>query len=249
MKEIHILNGDALKEQFPDYLNGELVVARECLVDGDVSAHSLEELFELRASYLSTAYDSKKDFYQKKVIPEFSKIISLPENSTINLWFEDDLFCQVNLWFVSSLIHGFVKPSQVFLVRPHTDIRYGFGGLDTDGLAQAYQSKVLLSDDNLRLFSSFWELYQNKNHPGILSVAKMHSKQFPFLEAAAKANYDRFPSDGSPGRPELSLLEIMNETGSAEFGPVFREFHKREAIYGFGDLQVKRMFDELRNSK
>ncbi len=249
MKEFHILNGDALKEQFPDYLNGELIVARECLVDGNVSAHSLNQLFEVRASYLNKTYDSEMGFYQQKVIPEFRKIISLPQNSAINLWFEDDLFCQVNLWFVSSLIQESVHPYQVFLVRPHTDIRYGFGGLDTDGLAEAYQSKAPLSDDNLRLFSSLWELYQNKNHAGILSVATMHSKQFPFLEEAAKANYDRFPADGSPGRPEQTLLDIMKETGADEFGSVFREFHKRESIYGFGDLQVKRLFDELRNSK
>jgi hypothetical protein len=29
------------------------------------------------------------------------------------------------------------------------------------------------------------------------------------------------------------------------FGTVFQEFCKRESIYGFGDLQVKRIFDEV----
>lgn len=249
MKEFHILNGDALKEQFPDSLKGELVVARECLVDGDVSANSLEELFEIRTSYLSETYSSENDFYRNEVIPEFRKIISLPEHSVINLWFEDDLFCQVNLWFVSHLIHNFITPSQVFLVRPHTDIRFGFGGLNSDGLENTFKSKVGLSDDDLKLFSTLWELYQNQNHTQILSIATKHSKEFSFLKDAAKANLERFPNDGSPGRHEQTLLDIMKEKGSDEFGPVFREFHKRESIYGFGDLQVKRLFDELRNSK
>ncbi|MBO6622718.1 MAG: hypothetical protein JJ892_05335 [Balneola sp.] len=248
MKEFHILNGDALKEEFPDSLNGKLIVARECLVDGDVSAGSLDELFELRAEYLSITYPSDIEFYYQEVIPEFNKIISLPEHSVINLWFEDDLFCQVNLWFVSHLIHNFTTPSQVFLVRPHTDIQYGFGGLNSDGLENAYESKVHLSDDEVKLFSTLWELYQNQSHAEILSMAVKHSERFPFLEVAAQANLDRFPEDGSSGRPEQSLLDIMKETGSDEFGPVFREFHKRESIYGFGDLQVKRLFDELRNS-
>jgi len=249
MKEFHILNGDALKDQFPDSLNGELIVARECLVDGDVSANSLDQLFELRAEYLSITYPSDIEFYYKEVIPEFNKIISLPKHSVINLWFEDDLFCQVNLWFVSHLIHNFVTPSQVFLVRPHTDIRYGFGGLNSDGLVSAFKSKAPLSVDEVKLFSSLWQLYQNQNHAEILSMAVKHSKEFPFLEDAAKANLERFPSDGSPGRPEQTLLDIMKETGSDEFAPVFREFHKRESIYGLGDLQVKRLFDTLRNSR
>jgi hypothetical protein len=248
MIEFHILNGDALKEQFPDSFYGELIVARECLVDGDVSADSLDRLFELRAEYLSNAYDSEKGFYHNEVIPEFKKIISLPEHSVIHLWFEDDLFCQVNLWFVSHLIHNFVTPSQVFLVRPHTDIQYGFGGLNSDGLENAFRSKVRLPVDEVKLFSSLWELYQGQNHAEILELAVKHSERFPFLVDAAKANLERFPSDGSPGRPVQTLLDIMKETGSDEFGPVFREFHKRESIYGFGDLQVKRLFDELRNS-
>ena len=249
MNEFHILNGDALKHQFPDSLIGELIVARECLVDGDVSAASLDQLFELRAEYLSNAYDSEKVFYHNEVIPEFKKIISLPNKSTINLWFEDDLFCQVNLWFVSYLVHKFASPSHAFLVRPHTDIQYGYGGLNSDGLKDAFRSKTRLSHDDLKFFASLWELYQNQNHAEILELAVKHSEKFPFLEDAAKANLDRFPEDRSPGRPEQTLLDIMKETGSDEFGPVFREFHKRESIYGFGDIQVKRMFDELRNSK
>jgi len=92
--EIHILNGDALKDQFPPSLKDELIVARECLVDGNVTARSLDELFEARATYLKESYGSTEEFYRNSVITEFKKIISLPDDSTINLWFEDDLFCR-----------------------------------------------------------------------------------------------------------------------------------------------------------
>jgi hypothetical protein len=43
--DYHILNGDALKGQFPSEIPGQLIVARECLVDGDVSGESLSEFF------------------------------------------------------------------------------------------------------------------------------------------------------------------------------------------------------------
>ncbi len=35
-KQYHILNGDSLKEQFPENIQGDIIVARECLVDGNV---------------------------------------------------------------------------------------------------------------------------------------------------------------------------------------------------------------------
>ena len=248
MKEIHILNGDALKERFPSSLGSDLLVARECLIDGDVSADSLDEFFEVRASYLSATYESEKGFYHSEVIPEFKKIISLPVGSVINLWFEDDLFCQINMWFICSLIEEFVTPDKIFLVRPNTNLQYGFGGLDTEGLTEAYHSRVELTESDIILFSSLWKSYQNNNHWDILEKSKTISDTFPFLLEAAKANVERFLEDGSPGRPEQTLLNIMNELGSDKFGPVFREFHKRESIYGFGDLQVKRLFDKLRNS-
>ena len=40
-KQYHILNCDSLKEQFPENIQGELLVARECLADGNVNDNSL----------------------------------------------------------------------------------------------------------------------------------------------------------------------------------------------------------------
>ena len=37
MIRYHILNGDSLKDVFPKEIYGTCIVARECLVDGDVS--------------------------------------------------------------------------------------------------------------------------------------------------------------------------------------------------------------------
>jgi hypothetical protein len=49
----------------------------------------------------------------------------------------------------------------------------------------------------------------------------------------------------NPGRPSQSLIAIMNQFKTEDFDTVFREFSKREPIYGFGDLQVKRLLDQI----
>jgi len=73
--QYHILNGDSLKEQFPKQIDGEIIIARECFVDGDVSSTTLDELFEVRAKFITEFYDdySIKDYYTDSV-SEFQKI-------------------------------------------------------------------------------------------------------------------------------------------------------------------------------
>lgn len=244
----HILNGDALKEQFPNEIDGEIIVARECLVDGNVSAGSLEELFEIRAKFISEFYGdySKADYY-KDSVTEFRKIQSIPEGSEINLWFEDDLFCQVNFWFTVDLILGSTKNCQVYLIRPMEHTPYGFGGLTQVELVSAYSEKEEIID--LKGIAELWVAYQSNDINGLERSAKELDEDYPFILEAVKAHIDRMPNGDHPGRPVQALKEIMAELGTDSFGPVFMEFNKRESIYGFGDLQVKRLFDQIKESE
>ena len=106
MRVFHILNGDALKSQLPaDAILGEIIVARECLVDGDVAGNTLEELIQSRVRSMHEMYGTSENEYFQKTVPELRKIVDINEGE-VNLWFEDDLFCQVNLWFVCELLKG-----------------------------------------------------------------------------------------------------------------------------------------------
>jgi hypothetical protein len=71
--------------------------------------------------------------------------------------------------------------------------------------------------------------------------------KYPFIPAAVEAHIARIPTENSPGRPRQTLLDIMKELETDEFGPVFREFCKLESIYGLADLQVKRLLKEIKN--
>ena len=129
-KQVHILNGDALKDNFSSDITGEIIVIRECLVDGDVSGKNLDELFKNRAKFISECYQGfSKDGYYEKVIPEIQKLESLNNDVEINLWFEDDLFCQINFWFTLDCLRKFDKINSTFLVRPEQHNKYGFSGM------------------------------------------------------------------------------------------------------------------------
>ena len=244
----HILNGDSLRDRFPSSITGELIVARECLVDGDVNGKALNEFFENRARFISETYgDYSIEDYREETVTEFEKMLSIPTESTVYLWFEDDLFCQVNFWFTAFLLskHGHVQSAK--LVRPETHNQYGFGGLSSDQLIDLYNNEVIL--DDLGSISKLWLHYQSGDTNKLLGTAQSLEDQYPFILPAVQAHLERLPTQNSPGRPMQSLIDIVSELNTTSFGKVFQEFNKRESIYGFGDLQVKRMYDEIVKSE
>jgi hypothetical protein len=247
-KQYHILNGDSLKEQFPESIQGEIIVAKECLVDGSVKGKSLTDFFNTRAEFISSNYDgyNEQDYFEKTV-PEFQKMQNIPDNADINLWFEDDLFCQVNFWFVINLLSKSHQNNHFFLIRPKSHSQYGFGGLNKSELISIYENKLELTE--LDRLAKLWEYYQINDTEKLNKASRQLNNSYPFIFTAVEAHIERIPTNGELGRPSQSLLQIMKELETDEFGPVFREFNKRESIYGFGDLQVKRIFDEIKNNR
>lgn len=243
-KLFHIVNGDALKEKFPDSLKGEIIVFRECLMDGNIDGHNLTDFYKTRAEFIRKNYhDFKASDYYEMTVTEFEKIQQIPQDADINLWFEDDLFCQVNLWFTINLLDSFRKHQQLFLIRPQSYSAYNFAGLSTTELESAFRNRLKLKD--IHTLATLWEHYQKNDLKNLLSAAMELKEVYPYILQAVNAHIERIPKNGKPGKPSETLKRIMNDLHTTEFAPVFQEFCKREAIYGFGDVQVKRLFDEI----
>ena len=240
----HILNGDVLKEQFPKMISGEIIVTRECLVEGPVQANNLEELFALRAHFIKAHYKEVSiERYYDHTISQFEQILAIPPGASVYLWFEDDLFCQVNFWFVVYLLSQKGEEIDLYLVRPPHHTPYGFGGLDKTQLFEVYQEAFPLKE--IENIGVLWSYYQQNERTKLQQAAQTLAEKYPFILEAVEAHIARLPEADDPGRPVRVLQEIMQELGTQEFGPVFRTFSQREAIYGFGDRQVHRLWKEL----
>ena len=134
----HVLNGDALAGILPDIILGERIIFRECLIDGPVMPTPTQELWEIRAEFINNNYPGfDKIDYRKYSYEELLKIKSIPIDSQIYLWFEEDLFCQVNLWFVLNYLK--THPAEVYLVLPNPDSPYNFSALSRKELELCFQ--------------------------------------------------------------------------------------------------------------
>jgi hypothetical protein len=244
--EYHILNGDVLFSQFPSALPGELIIFRECLVDGPVNELDRQEFYKTRSEFIALEYGciNPEDYYTRTV-PEIEKIESIEDKSIVNLWFEDDLFCQVNLWFILDIL--FKKSITVYLVRPKKITSQGFSCYSEKGLTDLYETRdqIDFADARLSGLESLWNSYQTNNIQALNMTAQYLNPVFPFIFNSVRAHIERQPAENFPGRPVQSLRNIIDELGTSDFGPVFKEFCKREYIYGFGDLQVKRLMKNI----
>jgi hypothetical protein len=243
----NILNGDSLAYNFPDAkIEGDIIVVREALIDGDLSGDNLHDFWQSRVKYMKITETE----YINSVVNEFEIIIKAPDNSVFNLWFEYDLFCQVNMWFVLSIINGLPIKKKVFAVytsylkRASKQFWNGFGPANSEELKICYADRILLSEADINFGHELWKAYKNGNLEELTNLSMHQSLAFPYLQEVVKAHVDRFPKDGAKGRPE-KVIEDITKNISTDFRTVFEEFWKRESIYGFGDTQLKSLYDKV----
>ena len=247
MKNVyHILNGDSLRRQFPRGLHGAILVTRECLIDGEVKGNGIEELFKTRAKFIRSCHGNDGEaFYYGKVVTEFRKMQNIPGGADVNLWFEDDLFCQVNFWFVMNLLSDGLNNRIFFLVRPKKGSEYSFGGMNASELMEAYRDRIKMEASEAHMIGGLWNLYQVNDFDEMINSAMKLNSRFPFILPAIQAHIDRIPAAGKPGKVARLLTDITNDLGTTEFEPVFKEFGKRAGIYGFGDTQIRRLLAQM----
>jgi len=244
----HILNGDALLERFPASFLGKKHIMRECLVDGEIpQTEAVEDFLTARATVLTAQYPQIPfSFYEKEVKPEIMEILALSPEAEIHLWFEDDLFCQVNFWFLLAQLHqrGCKK---LYLVRPLPHSPYSFAHLSDEELREAFTQRIEL-EKHAELFS-LWNAYKKNDRQKLQQLAAQLESTLPFVARTIAAHLARFPQEkGDLGRPKNTLQKILQRTGTEDFGAAFRAFCAEEAIYGFGDLQAFRLWEEVKKS-
>lgn len=244
---LQILNGDALAEALPSNILGRIAIVRECLIEGPIEAESIQELWIARSKYLSERYpEAGQDDYFTKVVPEFGRILTASTSTEVYCWFERDLFCQVNLWFVMSLLKN--HTGDIFLVLPNetTDLEKGFAGMNERELVRAFRNARLLKSNGRHVLSHLWTMYQDQNINEAITLATQVEPELPFLLPAVQAWKDAIPHGDNLGKPKTALKSIIAELQTDDFARIYHTFHSRYPIYGFGDIQVQRMWEEIK---
>ncbi|MBP7376293.1 MAG: hypothetical protein KA956_07430 [Pyrinomonadaceae bacterium] len=235
----HVLPGDAVAEEFKKTkIRGEVIVCRECLAVGDVDADILPDFWEQRARFILSEYGEDEIVYHETVADELAVLLDLGSDDEVNLWFEYELFCSVNMWFCLWLLSE--TGAAVFRVEPVVlkpeDRWDGFGNLGSVDLQKCYGRRVRFTPKEIQLGADLWNAFRKNDHERLIELSKAEQGRFPYLAEVCDAAIERVT------RPAEIVAEIQFE-GKTEFEEIFAEFKRRAGVYGYGDLQVQRIID------
>jgi hypothetical protein len=241
----HVLPGDAQVAEFTRaQIPGEVIVCREALIYGPIDAPDLDQFWNERARFIVGEYGEDEIAYHDNVAGELARLTNLEAGDEVNLWFEYELFCSVNLWFCLWLLNE--TQATVYRVEPlgrDVEKRWdGFGGFTAEDMQAAFALRTHLTQTQVEMGANLWQAYRNKDAASLKQIASTCDTDcFPYLNevAAAAAEEDIRP---------LEVLKEIRSGGESDFDKIFLEFRCRAGVYGYGDLQVQRLLDQLGSS-
>ncbi len=237
---IHILNGDALAEQFPKELEGHKIIFREVLMDGPLSETLDENFYNDRADYL-IKYSGGREKYNELVVPELEQLKLLSEGTKVYLWFEYDLFCQVNYWQCLQWLTKYNEALELYWVRPPNMHWKGFGNMDRPQLTELVASAVRLDNNATDKTASHLVCYKSNDY-SIVNDYIEKAQLDEYTRLILKAHLLRLPDlDGEVGLK--AVIEQLKEESDGDFGIAFRSFCETFGHYGLGDLQFRELWD------
>ena len=170
-------------------------------------------------------------------------LATFPEHDEVVLWFEHDLFCQVQLiyllnWFAGREM-GQTKLSLVCVDQfPGVLPFHGLGELNKEQLQSLFPGRSGIAGPQLDLAVKAWDAYSATDARSLISLLSSDMSALPFLKDALQKHLERFPSTRNGlGRVENTALALV-PAGHTKFRSLFPAFARRESAYGFGDAQV-----------
>jgi hypothetical protein len=234
-QRLNITNGDSAAGTLSEAgVEGKIISWRDVLHEGPVdSSLSLEELSKGRARFISEqGWDDfahvSGDFAERDRV-----IRHLDYFDEVVLWFEDDLYDQLQLiqlldFFGRGAARG--KTLSVIVVDGYIP------PLSTDEIKQLDKARQRVTPEQLELAKRAWKAFGSEDPTSISRLLEGSTTALKYLAAALRRHLEEFPStDNGLSRSEreaLSAIQAGHSTPVAAFLEVAR---KQESIF-LGDI-------------
>jgi len=246
---LHITNGSILTNILKDLdYKGNILTWEEMLCEGcTISNINSEDFLEIRTNFFNHYYDI--DLNVEEIKEEFDILNHTEKYSEIILWFEYDLFCHMNMIGVINLLKQKKINLPIYLVcsgriEGEKSLK-GLSELSSSQLNTHYKNKVKLTEEDIDLAISIWDIYCGKDH-NLLKPYIVKSSSFKYLSNCLKAHLERFP-DSVTGLNvlEKNLLEIIRDNDIKSKNHLLGYALNYQGYYGYGDLQFARIINML----
>jgi hypothetical protein len=234
---LHLLNGDATLAVFPSTLPGHRIVWRDIMVEGPAVADGAA-----RAAWLAPRLGVTPDEYERRWREGLAELARATADDEVVLWFEQDLFCAVNLWFVIARLPPTTRLWLVF--PPLGDTFRGLGTLTSSQLAELFESRCPLDREARTAAGALWGAYAASD-PRALAETR---SALAFGDDAVRLHLGRFPSIAH-GLDEIEAATLRTLLpGARAFIDLFRAVMHTPPLHGhgMGDVQYAAALRDLR---
>ncbi|MEM1336229.1 MAG: DUF1835 domain-containing protein [Bacteroidota bacterium] len=250
---LHITNGDSFTERLKTFpLKGDIITWREMLCEGKtLSTVGSESFWKTRFEFLNKNYKVSKSWFLEKTLKEYRSLCNHKQQDRIVLWFEYDLFCQINMLAVLSWLKTHRRHAEISLVcsgkEDETDRLYALNELSDEQLLTLYENKTVLTQDDIEYADYVWQLYCSDNPIRLENLADFDNFQFKYLSEAVEAHLQRFPSiKNGLNTLENKILQVAVAEKPKSKKELTGQILSDQGFYGFGDTQYDRIITSLR---
>lgn len=251
--QLHITNGDSFTQKLKTLkLKGDIITWREMLCEGKTETNvGSESFWKTRFDFLHKNYKVSKSWFVEKTLKEYRSLCNHKQQDQIILWFEYDLFCQINMLAVLSWLKKHRRYAEIYLVcsgdEDETNRLYRLNDLSDEQLLNSYENKVKLSQNDIEYADYVWQLYCSDNPIRLENLIGFDNYQFDYLSDAIKVHLRRFPTIKN-GLNELEnrVLEFSLHQKPKSKKELLGKLIENQGFYGFGDTQYERVISSLR---
>lgn len=250
---LHITNGDSTTNYLKSVkFTGDFITWREMLCEGKTTTDvGSESFWKNRFDFFKTSYNVSKKKFIDFTLKEYRNLCNKKESKEIVLWFEYDLFCQINMLAVISWLKTHRKEHHISLVcsgkiKGSNKLK-ALRELTENQIHQHYKNRIDLTQDDIEYADYIWQLYCSDSPLRLETVYKYNPMSpFQYLASAIEAHLLRFPSiDNGLNKIENTILETANTNKLKSKQQFIGKLLKNQKVYGFGDLQYEHKIDKL----
>ncbi len=255
-KILHILNGDSTKSIFKkSTLKGDILVWREMLCEGEIDLNvGTDAFWTKRYAFFERELNISKLEYYDTTIKEILPIEDLEGYDEVVLWFEYDLFCQINLIALCTyLLQSYRKDILFYLVC--TGKEKGKPNLHTlsdyapESYTKLYDNRLKLTRNDLLFAQKSWNLFVENNPKNLETFDFNKNKKFRYLQKTIAQHLKRFPDENGRNQIENKMLDFIDSekfTKKQMINEILL-WQKEETVYGFSDVQYGLILKKLQH--
>lgn len=250
---LHITNGDCTTNYLKKLnFSGEFITWREMLCEGKTTIDVGSELFwKNRFDFFKSCYKISKKKFIDYTVKEYRNLCNKKKQKEIVLWFDYDLFCQINMIAVISWLKHYRKGYHITLVcsgkANKKNKMFGLSELSENQIKKHYKNRIELTQDDIEYADYIWQLYCSDNPLRLETIYKLNSTSaFRHLTTALEAHLQRFPSiKNGLNKVENTILKTVYKHQPKSKENLVNKLLEEQETYGFGDIQYIYKIDKL----